>query len=184
MVLWTKQQYDGDIKIEYDFTKVDDEIKMVNILYIQATGTGDFASDIATWRHQRQVPSMKFYFGRMKTLHISYSAFGQRNESSAQDYVRARAYPLHATKGFAGMKIAPSYEKTGLFKQGETYQITAVKTDDRLTFTVRPKDDPSVEPQVFSWELPERGKMTTGRIGLRQMYTRSSVYNNFKIYTR
>ncbi|WP_052010187.1 MULTISPECIES: DUF1961 family protein [unclassified Alteromonas] len=183
-VLWTKHQYDGDIKIEYDFTKIDDEIKMVNILYIQATGTGDFAQDIATWRHQRQVPSMKFYFERMKALHISYAAFGQTNVESEQDYIRARVYPLHPTKGFAGMKIPPSYKETSLFKKGRTYHITAVKTEDKLTFSVRLKNTPETKTQVFSWDLPERGKVDTGRIGLRQMYTRSSIYNNFKIYTR
>ncbi|WP_371193821.1 DUF1961 family protein [Glaciecola sp. SC05] len=184
LVLWTKQEFSGDIKIEYDFTKIDDEHKMVNILFIQASGIGEFEPDITKWNHQRQVPSMKFYFERMKLLHISYAAYDQNNTQPENDYVRARVYPLHPTQGFKGMEVPPSYFKTGLFRKDVTYKITVVKTDGQLSFSVLEKGQPTSKEKVFTWALPERGQVEQGRIGLRQMFTRNSVYNNFRVYTK
>ena len=50
-VLWTKQQFAGDVKIEYEYTRTDREINMVTILYIQATGSGKgkYKKDIMEW---------------------------------------------------------------------------------------------------------------------------------------
>ena len=40
-VLWTKKEFEGNIMIEYDFTRLDSsKYYFVNILYIQATGSG------------------------------------------------------------------------------------------------------------------------------------------------
>lgn len=33
-VLWTKAEFKGDLKIEYDFTRLDNEKRCVNILYM------------------------------------------------------------------------------------------------------------------------------------------------------
>lgn len=184
VVLWTKEQFSGDVKIEYDYTKIDDEHKMVNIIFIQASGVGEFNKDIDSWRHRRQVPSMKFYFERMKLLHISYAAYGQINNDPDYDYIRARVYPLHPDTGFAGMEVAPSYYNTGLFKKDVIYTITIEKTDRQLSMVVKPKNKANSETKRFIWSLPDNAKLDTGRIGLRQMFTRSSVYNNFKVYTR
>jgi hypothetical protein len=184
-VLWTKQQFSGDVKIEYDFTKIDDMQTMVNILFIQATGIGgEFAEDISLWNHRRQVPSMKFYFERMELLHISYAAYGQVNDEPDNDYIRARAYPLHPETGFKGMEIPPSYFSTGLFKKGITYNMEVEKNQKRMTLSVKAKNTPNALLQTFTWKLPARGQVSYGRIGLRQMYTRSSIYNNFRVYTR
>jgi hypothetical protein len=49
-VLWTKRSFAGDVRIEYDFTRLDTALEhtSVCILYIQATGVGngEFARDI------------------------------------------------------------------------------------------------------------------------------------------
>ncbi|MCF2948876.1 DUF1961 family protein [Paraglaciecola aquimarina] len=184
LVLWTKQEFAGDIKIEYDFTKIDDEHKMVNILYIQATGIGDANQDILSWAEERQIPSMRSYFNRMKLLHISYAAYGQTNENPNEDYVRARAYPVHSELGFKGMEVPPSYYNTGLFKKDVVYKIEVEKTLDLLSFSVRPKDQDRSKTKVFTWAIPKRGQVDFGRVGLRHMYTRQAIYNNFKVYTR
>ncbi|MCB9247654.1 MAG: hypothetical protein H6613_03530 [Ignavibacteriales bacterium] len=39
-VLWTKQSFSGDVKIEYDYTRIDTSNIGVNIIYILATGSG------------------------------------------------------------------------------------------------------------------------------------------------
>ena len=41
MVLWTKDTFQGDLKIEYEYSRIDEATNCVNILYIQATGSGD-----------------------------------------------------------------------------------------------------------------------------------------------
>jgi hypothetical protein len=54
-VLWTKKSFTGDLKIEYDFTKMDKATKAVNILYIQATGKEEdpYVKDITEWSDLR-----------------------------------------------------------------------------------------------------------------------------------
>ena len=54
-VLWTKMSFQGDLKIEYDFAKMDKATKAVNILYIQATGDEEdpYKKDIAEWSDLR-----------------------------------------------------------------------------------------------------------------------------------
>ena len=58
-VLWTKDSFTGDIKIEYDYTKIDTtHDSEVNILYIQATGIGKepYLKDISKWSELREIP--------------------------------------------------------------------------------------------------------------------------------
>lgn len=40
MELWTKRSFEGDLKIEFDYTQLGFETQCVNILYLQATGSG------------------------------------------------------------------------------------------------------------------------------------------------
>ena len=179
-VLWTKQSFNGDIKIEYEFTKLDAETKMVNILYIQATGVAPQASDIYQWREERTIPAMSRYFNNMKALHISYAAFKNNDKPNKADYVRARAYPVLPGRKFKQMEIKPSSSNTGLFKTGVTYKITVIKTNEVLFFNVVGEENAG----LFSWQLTEKEAVHVGRIGLRHMYTRSSRYKNFKIYSK
>jgi len=185
-VLWTKASFSGDIKIEYDFTKLDDEVEMVNILYIQATGVNSYDKDIYAWRDQRQVPSMKSYFNNMKLLHISYAAFKTRNpdNDAEADYVRARAYPVDQTlpgrEGFDAMKVEPSFYRTGLFQTGKTYKVTVIKAENKLHFKVAGEGNEN----LYSWDIKPKQMVSEGRIGLRHMYTRSSRYSNFKVFTQ
>ena len=180
MVLWTKKSFNGDVKIEFDYTRTDHETKAVNIIYIQATGKeeGDFVRDIFEWNDLRSVPSMRTYFNNMKTLHISYAAFP--NDEQTQDYVRVRRYPVSPEKAFRELEVEPTYFDTGLFKTGITYKITAIKTDNCLFFKVE-GDGLS---KIFFWNTSHLPPLTEGRIGIRHMYTRSALYKNFKVFTK
>jgi hypothetical protein len=179
-VLWTKASFSGDIKIEYDYIKTDDEARCVNILYIQATGddVGVYAKDISKWAKLREIPVMKTYFENMNLFHISYSAFG--NTENSFHYVRARRYPKPDNEPFKVTQIEPSYDKQGYFKTGQTYHITAIKTKTHLFFKMKSIDG----MELFDWDILKVKSIEEGRIGLRQMYTRSSVYKNFKIYSK
>ncbi|MFC2128141.1 DUF1961 family protein [Bacteroidota bacterium] len=179
-VLWTKESFTGDVKIEYDYTRTDQATKCVNILYIQATGdeAGVYEKDISKWSTLREIPAMKTYFENMNVFHISYSAFG--NQENSFHYVRARRYPKPDDKPFKVTQIEPSYDKQGYFKSGQTYHITAIKTKEHLFFKMENKDG----VELFTWNISSIKPINEGRIGLRQMFTRSSIYKNFKIYSK
>lgn len=180
-VLWTKQSFEGNIKIEYDYTRLDSMTNetAVNILYIQATGLGteDSPTDIFLSTRSREVPWMKSYFLNMNALHISYSATGP----GPARYVSARRYPAKTIKDFQqGTQIQPIYENIDLFKPGETYHITAVKEGNRLTFTA----ERNGVTQKFEWDASAFPPVNEGRIGLRHMWARSSRYQNLKVYQK
>lgn len=180
MVLWTRESFRGDLRIEFDFTRLDFETRCVNILYIQATGSGEgpFTSDIAEWKNLRRVPAMRMYFDHMNAYHISFAAFPNEGDHR-QSYIRARRY-MPESGGLQGSELKPDYYPEGLFAPGMPHRITVIKTERDLYMRV------SSEQQTYychfvNAELPV---IEEGRIGLRLMYTRSSRYSNIKILQR
>lgn len=175
MVLWTKESFRGDLKIEYDYTRLDDETRCVNILYIQATGSGKgpYAKDISLWKDLRDVPSMRSYYNNMHLYHISYAAFPNSGEERPA-YIRGRRYVPDA-KGLKGTDLEPDYYPEGLFATGIKHHITVIKRDRDLLMRV---ENPN---QVAHFHLANRNLpvVTEGRIGLRHMFTRSARYQNF-----
>lgn len=176
MVLWTKESFEGDLKIEYDYTRLDSETNCVTILYIQATGSGEvpYAKDISEWSELRRVPSMKTYFDNMNTYHISYAAF-PNNEDTTQ-YIRARRYMPNAT-GLTGSDLEPDYFPEGLFETGVTYKVTVIKKDLDIFMRIQ-NSEQDYYCHMKNTELPA---VSEGRIGLRHMYTRSARYKNFRV---
>jgi hypothetical protein len=181
-VLWTKQSFKGDIKMEYEYTRTDSQIVNVNILYIQAQGIGKEGrgADISEWNAYRDTANMWKYYFYMNPLHISYAAFPMVNDDPENDYVRVRKYPAENQSKFDETEIPPSYDRTGLFLPGVTYKITVIKTTSKLYFNVNGNG----QDKLFSWDLAEGQSPTEGRIGLRHMYTRSARYKDFKVFTK
>lgn len=181
-VLWTKESFEGDVKIEYNYTRTDSRIVNVNILYIQASGIGEepYDTDISKWSDLRKVPTMSIYYNYMSALHISYAAFKMVNDDPDDDYIRIRKYPVTEEITFDDMEILPAFYKTGLFLPGIEYKITVIKTGDRLFFHVKGE---GIE-KLYSWLLEDADPINEGRIGLRHMYTRSVNYRDFKVYVK
>ncbi|MBA0885468.1 DUF1961 family protein [Flavobacterium undicola] len=180
-VLWTKESFKGNVKMEFNFTRKDSATKWAIILYLQATGTGvaPYLEDISKWNNLREIPAMKTYFTNMKALHISYSSFENDNNDSKKDYVRVRQYPVVKGQNFnTTTEIPNAYFETGLFKTGETYKITIIKTNEKLYFKVVGKNS----SKLFCWDLKNQPSLLEGRIGLRQMATRSAVYKDISVY--
>ena len=183
-VLWTKQVFEGDLKIEFDYTRLDDINRAVNILYIQATGTGKgpYATDITQWSHLRQVPYMRLYFQNMNLLHISFAAF-PTGDGEHKDYVRARVYPVPEGGNFGrDTRLLPDNFDTGLFKPGVTYHFTVIKTGNLLNFQV--EEDGADYVKEFKWDTSAFPPIRSGRIGIRHMYTRAARYADFKVFRR
>jgi len=176
-VLWTQKSFKGNIKIEYNFTRKDSATKWAVILYLQATGTGKipYAEDISKWNYLREIPAMKTYFNNMKALHISYASFDNNNADKTKDYIRVRQYPVIPGQNFNTTTEIPNpFFETGLFKTGENYKITVIKTNEKLYFEVTGKNGAT----LFSWNLKNQPSLLEGRIGLRQMATRSALYKD------
>ena len=172
-VLWTKQRFEGDIKIEYDYTRIDTNMLAgVNILYIQATGLDaeEWPKDIFQSTAKRKEPWMKHYFLHMNLLHVSYATDGR--------YVSARRYPAKDVKSFnTATQFEPKFTDLDLFQPGELWHITAIKKDGILRF-IGGHDG---ERHVFEWDLSQFPEVTEGRIGFRHMWTRCSRYRNVRI---
>jgi len=178
MVLWTRESFSGDLKIEYDYTRLDDETRCVNILYIQATGSGEgrHVKDISKWNELRRVPAMRMYFDHMHAYHISYAAFP--NNEDATSYIRARRYMPEAS-GLKGTNLEPDYYPRGLFKKGVPHKITVIKKARELFMRIENAE------QTYYCRMtnPDLPPILEGRVGLRHMFTRSSRYKNFRIST-
>ena len=178
-VLWTKKNFSGDIKIEFDYTRLDSSINnYVNILYIQATGTGKgkFKKDILAWQDLRKIPYMKSYFDNMNLLHISFAA-----NPATDDYIRARRYPRQKKQDFGKTELKPDYLKVKLFSPNKLYHIVCIKRDRQLIFSVT--DMATKLTKRFYWDLTQTKPISYGRVGIRHMYSRTSRYKNFKIST-
>lgn len=178
-VLWTKREFSGDLKIEYDFTRTDmNDTGSVILIYIQATGDGskEFPEDITKWNDYRAVPTMGKYFSNMNLYHISYATGSPFIEGNGPDYVRARRY-MPDGDTLRGTELAPEYADTGVFKPGVTYRITIIKEDREIAMKVQGADT----TRVFWFKNDKLPPVTHGRIGLRHMYTRSARYKDFRV---
>ena len=181
-VLWTKQSFSGDIKIEYEFTRLDQVVRFVNIIYIQATGSGapGYPADISRWSNLRTVPAMRMYFDHMHTYHISYAAYGMTNADPDDDYIRARRYLPEKQNGLAETDLLPDYFETGLFATGVKHKITIIKTAQELVMDIQNSET----ALACRWDTAHLPSVHAGRIGLRHMYTRGSRYHDFRVYSR
>jgi len=177
MVLWTKKSFAGDLKIEYDYTRLDNETRCVTILYIQAAGSGKapYVKDITEWSDLRRVPAMKMYYNHMNAYHISYAAFPNSGEDRAS-YIRARRY-MPEKSGIKGTDLEPDYYPEGLFATGVKHHVTIVKKERDLFLRIENPD------LVYYCHMknPKLPAITEGRIGLRHMFTRSARYKDIAV---
>ena len=204
-VIWTKKSFVGDVKIEFDYTRMDTINRNVNILYIQATGIGKepYDKDIAKWSYLRVIPYMKSYFQNMNLLHISFAAYDR--DDLKRDYVRARRYPVKPDLKFDEIAIPPDNFDTGLFEPGIVHHFTVIKKGHDLYMKVAPlpsslplrlpprllgedksgraAGEGSKGARLFYWDTSRFQPVTEGRIGLRHMWTRCSRYKNVRIST-
>lgn len=179
VVLWTRRDFEGDVRIEYDYTRLDEATKFVNILYLFASGSGEppYLEDIRAWAGLRKEPAMFLYFRHMNLYHISYAAFGNPDDPT-DDYVRARRYRPDREEGLTNTELEPDYQQTGLFATGVPHHITVIRRGDDLFFHVR---NPEQE-RLFHWSIAGQPPLGSGPIGLRHMHGRAARYENFEVH--
>jgi hypothetical protein len=180
LVLWTKASFTGDVRVEYDFTRLDTNLvdPAVCILYLQATGLGTppYAENVIEWKDLRQVPAMSTYFKYMNCYHISYSTTGGRDFN----YVRARRYPQRGGTFDADTRVQPSFDQVDLFHAGETWRLQFQKEGRHLSFAATLGKD----RHEWVWDATNHPPILKGNIGLRQMWTRESRIANFAVYEK
>jgi hypothetical protein len=178
-VLWTKPSFTGDLKIEYEFTRLDTDPRYVVILYVQATGSdvGPYAKDIAQWANLRKVPAMRTYFDNMNTYHLSYAAFGNKNAGPGDDYIRARRYMPAAGQGLKGTELEGEQRRTGLFKTGVPHRIIVIKKGNELFMHIQNDEN----ELLCHWNNSSLPPILEGRVGLRHMCTRAARYRDFRV---
>jgi hypothetical protein len=178
-VLWTRKEFQGNIKIEFDYMRLDDVFCNVNLLYILATGVGEgpYDKDISKWNGLRDSPAMGIYLRHMNLYHISYAAIREKNPPDQQHYVRARYYPVTLSDESHGTDYTPDYWNPGVFLTGKEYHVTAIKTEKYLFMHVTGDG----KDKLFSWDHTRFPLITEGRVGIRHMAMRSSRYANVEI---
>jgi hypothetical protein len=178
-VLWSKQSFAGDMKVEFDFTRLDTVNRYVNILYFHAQGIGgNCPEDIHSWSDKRSIPFMKTYFQKMNLLHISYAAFGNNNDDD-DNYLRVRRYPVTKERTFKQIEVEPTIEKTGFFQAGILHKMCFVKTKDKLALRIKTEDS----ALYHVWDTTEVAPPESGSLGIRHMWTKCSRYKDVKIYS-
>jgi hypothetical protein len=160
-VLWTKHSFKGDLRIDYDYTRLDRIDQWGNALYIQPPNKdGEFPQEV------------------MNLLSINYADWGKEDRGSADDQIQCSRHQADENGSIIKTKIYPDSFRTGLFDTGKTYHITIIKRGDRLFFNVK---DRGGKETLFSWQSPLIEEISGGRIGLHQMWEKSARYKNFSI---
>jgi hypothetical protein len=176
-VLWTRQEFEGDIRISFELTRL--ETDWANLIYIQAQGIGTapYVKDIYAWKELREVASMDKYFKYMNLL-----SFSLREE------IRFRRYPWFDMSKDLRLDddlVAPMVPHAGL-PDGKTYSLVIEKRKMSCTLRIREVDGDSYIVD-YTWDLsspsPARPQpfVEKGRIGLRQMGGNKALYRDFKV---
>lgn len=176
-VLWTKQVFEGDIRIQYEMTRVDTSNYGNTLLYIQAQGIGGepYVKDIAQWSQLREIPNMSIYFEKMDLISVSF-----------RENIRCKRYPWKDQQGEwypqRGL-IEPMVDYIGMIP-GKRY---AVEVDKRASSVILRLFDAETKELLINstWDINEVAEelepVQKGRIGIRHMSTKQFIYKNFKV---
>jgi hypothetical protein len=173
VVLWTQKSFSGDIMIEYDYTRIDKRDRSVNIIYIQATGSGEekYVKNIFDWNQLREVPAMEVYYNNMNTLHISYAAFTEDG-----DYIRARRYRPDLKQKMEGTELGATFN-TRFFDTDVEHHITIIKKG----FDIYMKVSNNKKSELYMWNYQNHPEILEGPVGLRHKCVSASIYKNFVV---
>lgn len=179
-VLWTKEEFAGDIRISYEVTRNrNDTGTGATLLYIQARGIGTppYHEDISAWNELREIPAMSQYYNYMDLLSISF-----------RENLRLRRYPWNDANGepFPGNGIVEPMVDYEMLAAGDTHYVEVDKREQSLR--LRLFDGKSRELLIDqTWDTTQVAEgrdpaiIQIGRIGLRHMGTRQLTYKNFKV---
>jgi len=178
-VLWTRQEFKGDIRISYTYTKLPG-CSWQKLIYVQARGIGEkpYVEDIYAWREHREVARMDKYFNYMNLIGLSL-----------RDQIRCKRYPWKDVTRNIGLEseIRPRAEVRKM-PIGRAYYVVVEKR--KKSIMLRVTDVVSGEDAVdHTWDLTDEKVLKNrkhkfveeGRIGIRQMGGHKILMRDFKV---
>jgi hypothetical protein len=177
-VLWTRQEFEGDIRISYRYTRLPD-CSWQKLIYVQAQGIGEepYVKDIYAWRDRRDVAVMSEYFKHMDLIALSL-----RSE------VRCKRYPWVDMEGNAlESEFMPRAENKGL-PEGHELHVLVEKRKESIRLRI--KDVETGQYAVdHTWDLTDENVLKDrapkfvekGRIGIRLMGGHKILMRDFKV---
>lgn len=178
-VLWTKQEFKGDIRISYTYTMLPD-CTWQKLIYIQARGigSGPYVEDIYAWRNLREVARMDKYFNYMNLIGLSL-----------RDQIRCRRYPWNDID--RGLKLVSEFLPRGDNKGFEIgHDLNVVIEKRKASILLRITDRETGQHVVdHTWDLTDEKVLKDrtpklddkGRIGLRLMGGHKINFRHFKV---
>jgi hypothetical protein len=178
-VLWTQKEFEGDIRISYEMTRIDSSDYGTTLLYIQARGIGmpPYVEDISAWNGLREIPNMGTYFTYMDLLSLSF-----------RENLRCKRYPWQDEnlEWYPGKGLIEPMVDYGKILPGKTYLVEVEKRAASLRLRLVEKEKGRIMID-HSWNTDNIAdgiapkQLQKGRIGLRQMSTRQFIYRNFEL---
>ncbi|HAV13753.1 MAG TPA: hypothetical protein DCX06_09750 [Opitutae bacterium] len=178
-VLWTKQVFEGDIRISYEIMPVDTDGFGNILLYIQAQGIGThpFTEDITEWNELREIPGMDKYFLNMDLISLSF-----------RENLRCRRYPWKDPEGnwYPGRGIIEPMVDYEPMVPGKSYTVMIEKTAESVRLVLSGTKSGKIYAD-HTWntsqvsENREPKLIQKGRIGLRHMSTKQYIYRDFLV---
>ncbi|RMD81426.1 MAG: hypothetical protein D6820_05155 [Lentisphaerae bacterium] len=176
-VLWTRQEFEGDIRISYTFTKLPG-CSWQKLIYVQAQGIGTppYVKDIYAWRDLRKVASMNKYFNYMNLIALSL-----------RDQIRCKRYPWYDVSKNVRLEseFLPRGENKGM---AIGHRLHCVVEKRKKSITLRIKDLETGEFVVdHTWDLTQHleGRepkfVEKGRIGIRLMGGHKILIRDFRV---
>jgi len=177
-VLWTRQEFEGDIRISYTYTKLPD-CSWQKLIYVQAQGIGEkpYVEDIYTWRDLREVSIMSSYFNHMNLIGLSL-----------RDEIRCKRYPWSDLEGSElKTEFMPRAVSKGM-PEGRAFHCLVEKR--KKSISLRITDAETGEPAVdHIWDLTDEEVLEgrnpkfieKGRIGIRLMGGHKILMRDFKV---
>ncbi|PXA03532.1 hypothetical protein DDZ13_11150 [Coraliomargarita sinensis] len=177
-ILWTRQEFEGDIRITYTYTRLPG-CSWQKLIYVQAQGIGEnpYVEDIYAWRRLRDIASMDKYFKYMDLIALSL-----------RDQIRCKRYPWMDMNGNdLDNEFKPRGENKGL-PDGLPLDVVVEKREKSIMLRIT--DTVTGEPVVdHTWDLTDEQVnknrepvyIDKGRIGMRQMGGHKMLLRNFKV---
>lgn len=178
-VLWTRQQFEGDIRITYTYTKLPG-CSWQKLIYVQAQGIGEapYVKDIHAWRNLRQVAKMNMYFNYMDLIGLSL-----------REEIRCKRYPWSDVERDIELEneFLPRGENRGM-EIGREYHVLVEKR--KKSILLRITDAETGKDVVdHTWDLTDEKVLENrnprfidkGRIGIRQMGGHKILMLDFKV---
>lgn len=178
-VLWTKQEFEGDIRIRYTYTMLPD-CTFQKLIYIHARGigSGPYVEDIDAWRDLRKVARMDKYFNYMNLIGLSL-----------RDQIRCRRYPWNDMDRDIKLtsEFLPRAENKG-FEIGHALDVVVEKRQASILLRIT---DRETDQYIVNhmWELTDEKVLADraipfvekGRIGIRLMGGHKINFRDFKV---